>query len=369
MKYLLRNIIIILIVVAGVNIFTEKMSEKKKGEANPGTSEDAPTSSFITDATSFEAADEEDEKLDADAYSSRDWTSLMAMPTDEQIDSVKGLGRSPYIALYMHFPGVRRAMEYCADFHADHQPKGTYLCPFNWWMDVSSLKEQYTSVYNDYTGTPGGYCGFQRLGDGSRVFIMTVWTTFCEDSDGNVTVFTPKVVYPENKGEANRTNAEGSFVQCILPYDWRAGRDYRVLIQQTNAADTGNVVLTSWVYDMTNHRWDELVSFDTGIRDIYMYSCGGFLENFLTEYTGEVRTMELSNMQARSADTGEWVAADYIQFTVNGSLTNLGYIGSCNFDTDGASLWAITSGVSGLCETPSDEEPYYLEEGVTGDPY
>ena len=198
---------------------------------------------------------------------------------------------------------------------------------------------------------------------------MTVWTTFCEDSDGNVTVFTPKVVYPENKGEANRTNAEGSFVQCILPYDWRAGRDYRVLIQQTNAADTGNVVLTSWVYDMTNHRWDELVSFDTGIRDIYMYSCGGFLENFLTEYTGEVRTMELSNMQARSADTGEWVAADYIQFTVNGSLTKLGYIGSCNFDTDGASLWAITSGVSGLCETPSDEEPYYLEEGVTGDPY
>ena len=62
MKYLLRNIIIILIVVAGVNIFTEKMSEKKKGEANPGTSEDAPTSSFITDATSFEAADEEDEE-------------------------------------------------------------------------------------------------------------------------------------------------------------------------------------------------------------------------------------------------------------------------------------------------------------------
>ena len=79
-----------------------------------------------------------------------------------------------------------------------------------------------------------------------------------------------------------------------------------------------------------------------------------FLENFLTEYAGEVRSMELSNLRARSADSFQWVSADSVHFLFNGSLSQMYYSGSAAFGTEGCSIWAITSGVSGLCPTSSD---------------
>ena len=303
------------------------------------------------------------------AYSCRDWRSYMGTPTAQQLAAARGTSRSPYIAIYYHFPKVSRFLECSVDLHVDHQPLGTYVCPMNWWMDVSSLQARYASVYNDYTGTPGGYCGFQTLGDGSRVFIMTVWSTFCQDRKGTVTVFDPQVIYPEGKGKANVGLGEGTFVQCILPYDWHAGRDYRVLLQHEVSKTTGNVVLTSWVCDMVKNEWAKLVSFDVGVPDVYMSSLGGFLEDFLTEYAGELRSLQLSNIRVRSANTYQWVWADSAKFSINGSVSDLNYSGSCNFGTDGASLWAITSGVSGLHTAPSDSVSYRLSSGADGDPY
>ena len=307
--------------------------------------------------------------VDTDATRSRNWSSYMKTPTEKQIKAVRNAGRSPYIAIYPNYPGVSRMSEICVDFHTDHQPFGTYMCPMNWWMDVSPLEARYARVYNDYTGTPGGYLGFQCLDDGSKVFIMTVWTIFCEDNYGNVTRITPRVTYPRGGGNEANASSEGSFVQCIQPFDWKAGRDYRVLLQRGVSADTGNAVLLAWVNDLTVNSWQKLVEFDTGAKDIYMYACGAFLENFLIEYTGEVRSMELSNLKARNAETGQWVAADYATFLYNGSLSAMDYTGSGSFGTDGSSIWAITSGVSGLCNTPSDSKKYYLKAGDLTNPY
>ena len=303
-------------------------------------------------------------------FPSRNWPNYMRMPSSEEVNAVKGTGRSPYIAVFPHYPGVNRVLQYSVDVHIDHDPKGTYVCPLNWWMDVSGLQKKfgYNSVYNDYTGTPGGYCGFQCLEDGSKVFIMTVWSTFCTDQNGRTTVYKPSVIYPENEGEENQTSDEGSFVHCILPYSWKTGRDYRILVQQGVSDATGNVTLTAWIGDCSEGSWKMLSSFDTGVSDVWMVSGAAFLENFLVEYAGEVRTMELFNLRACSADTGAWVSADSADFILNGSISSLDYIGSCSFGTDGASIFAITSGVSGLCVTPSDAWTRQLAKGDSGDP-
>ena len=303
------------------------------------------------------------------AYTARDWQQAMPSPSAGQIDQARGTARSPYVSIYPHYPGVNRVLEYSVDLHADHQPLGTYLCPLNWWMDVSALQARYVSVYNDYTGIPGGYCGFQTLADGSRVFIMTVWSTFCQDAAGNVTVFTPRVLYPEGQGSGNTDMAEGSFTHVILPYDWRPGRDYRVLLQTSRSEQTGNTVLTAFVCDLQTYEWTMLASFDTGVAEVYPNSAGGFLENFLPDYAGEVRSMQLRNLRARSADTGQWVSADSVQFLLNSSVSQLDYTGSAAYGADGDAIWAITSGVNGLCPTPSDNITYPLSPGDSSDPY
>ena len=306
---------------------------------------------------------------DPSTYMIRSWENYMRMPTDAEILAVKGTNRSPYIAMYYRFPDLGRALEYCVDLHTDHQPRGTYLCPFNWWLNVSGLSDRYESVYNDYTGTPGGYCGFQILEDDSRVFIMTEWSAFCRDYSGNVTVFTPEVLYPEGQGKGNTDSGEGTFTQCIVPYDWRAGRDYRVLLQQSRSNTTGNVVFTTYVCDLFTGRWDKLVSYDAGIPDVYIRSIGGFSENFVPNYTGEIRSMELFNLRARSAETRLWVSANSVMFKLNGSVSDMGWKGSAAYGTDGCSIWSITSGVGGLCEDPPAEVTYPLTPGDTSEPY
>ena len=198
---------------------------------------------------------------------------------------------------------------------------------------------------------------------------MTEWSTFCKSYDGTVTVFTPEVIYPEGQGKGNTNDNEGSFTHCIVPYDWHAGRDYRVLLQQTRSETTGNVVYTTYVCDLLTNTWTLMVSIDTGVPDVFIRSIGGFLENFLTEYAGDVRTMELFNMRARSADTYQWVSANSVRFLFNGSVSQLNYTGSAAYGTDGSSIWAITSGVNGLCPAPTADVTYPLAPGDTSDPY
>ena len=311
------------------------------------------------------------EEVDPLAHTSRNWEDYIQMPDESQIEAANGHARSPYIAFYMSYPGIKKAEEYCVDFHADHQPIGTYICPITWWTELSILREKYESVYNDYSDEPGGYCGFQRLQDGSRVFIMSVWDIFCRDSEGNVDLIVPTVIYPENQGQAFEGDLEGSFVQCIIPYDWRPGRDYRLLLQQSISETTGNVVWTTWVCDLAEGNWTKLVSFDVGSSEVNLGSTGGFLENYIEDYAGDVRTMELSNFKARAAGSSEWIPAESVQVRYNASLGIDAdeYIGSANYGTDGASFWAITSGVNGIGRETEEVEDFALEPGDTSDPY
>ena len=100
------------------------------------------------------AADAESEE-DPAAHWARSWEECMTMPSEEQMEASNGRERSPYIAFWVNYPGVEKAIEYCVDVHTDHDPITTYYCPINWTTDVSSLEEQYESVYNDFTDAIG----------------------------------------------------------------------------------------------------------------------------------------------------------------------------------------------------------------------
>ena len=73
-----------------------------------------------------------------------------------------------------------------------------------------------------------------------------------------------------------------------------------------------------------------MASFDLGVPDLHLGSAGGFLENYLIQYTGEVRTAEFFNLRARDAYSGEWISCDNVKFLLNGSVTDLGYTGSAS---------------------------------------
>ena len=298
---------------------------------------------------------------------SRDWNSVMDFPTVSQLSSRTGGLRSPYITIWPQFPPYSRFTEYAVDFRADHGPTGTYICPMNWWMDMSALEKKVKRVWCDFGGIVSGYAGLQVWNDGTHGVIMTVWDTFYEDKSGNIKQIKATVNFPENASDTRHDNSsEGSFVHYSYPFPWKTGRDYRLLLQMYEG-EKGTKCLDLWIKDLETEKWTRLFSFDTNIReDMTIYDCAGFLECFDTRTAGSVRTMEVWNARALIRGKG-WLNAEKVKFGVNNSLLITDYQGSFAFGADRRSAHIITSGVPGL--GASKEDTFRMPSDESGQPY
>ena len=242
-------------------------------------------------------------------------------------------------------------------------------------MDTADFDKKGLNISANYGTNAGFYGGFQYLEDGRKGIIMTVWDVFCQDEQGNKKVLKATPLYSDDKAriksESAETSGEGDFQQFTIDYPWEARHPYRVLLQLGKNEANGNATATLQVCDLTRQEWKKLVTWDLGYPSKYIKTkdLTGFLENYLVQYSGDVRSANFSNIRGRSAQSGEWMAADSVKFTVNNSEDAFQYIGSYQFGADDSSYYAITSGVDGLCQpgeygstfsvkNPSSDSPY-----------
>lgn len=66
-----------------------------------------------------------------------------------------------------------------------------------------------------------------------------------------------------------------------------------------------------------------------------------FLENFMTQHAGEIRTMEVCNAKYLDANTKKWKKITEAYLTAQGGEPS--YEGSYNFGSSGERFWMITS--------------------------
>ncbi len=302
------------------------------------------------------------------ALAERDWSRLMTMPTEEQL-AQPGELRSPYITFLPNF--APEGFTACAmDFRIAFDPTGTYICPICWNLNVSGMKESYTRVWADYGEDVGGYFGFQVLEDGEKAVIMSLWDAFCEDEAGNVTVIKPRVLYPGEDWAVEHspeTNEEGSFVQCIIPFEWETGKDYRFVLEQ-QTGEQGTELFTVFLMEPEGEDQTELFCFDSGLNGVWMNLAAGFVENFVPEAAGFPRSLEFWNVRTRTRTSGEWENVGTVSFGVNNSLGIEDYEGSWNVGRDEDACWIITSGVPGLCHGPEKLKGYEIPATESGVP-
>ena len=70
-----------------------------------------------------------------------------------------------------------------------------------------------------------------------------------------------------------------------------------------------------------------------------------FLENFLPEYGGDLRSLQVRNAQYLEESSGTWKSFDSIYLAPNGGAP--AYLGSYDFGVSDHTVWMITSGVGG----------------------
>ena len=238
-----------------------------------------------------------DEPLYSGRFSiGRAWSEILQFPTEEQIAARPADGRSPYVVTWLSTGGVKYDA-YCVDFKSDHIPYGTYSCMFNGFMDYSSLSDRYVSVDNNEIIIL--YGGLQQGAEGKESnSILSFWDIYCTDSAGNTTVIRPKQIYSLNKTDGASFTGEGDGAHTLLPYNWQAGRWYRMLLRCGTSETTGNTTVEQWFQDLTTGDWTHTCTYDIGVKDSsFIGSAAIFSENFLKQYAGGVRSLEFTNVR------------------------------------------------------------------------
>ena len=279
-----------------------------------------------------------------------DWEKLMKLPTVSEIKACNKAkeNRSPYLAAWINYSDCKQFKEYYVRFKADYLPCGTYCCLGNFDLDYSSLLKKYKSVKTEYSGV-AGYAGFQSLEDGRRAAIMSFWDVTCTDASGKTTVLRPKVIYPKGAGE--EFGGEGTGAKCIVDYEWEAGHWYSMCLRTGVNKATGNTTIEQWVMDVETEKWTHLCTYDMGTVDVcFKGNIAVFLENFLNQYSGEVRSLEFRRAAIIGVDGKTY-------WLKKGSFSaDYDYPGSYHYAVEGDTFKMITTGVKHKADPPQEKE-------------
>lgn len=273
------------------------------------------------------------------------WSSVFRMPTDEEIHrhNQGNTMRSPYVFGWFSIPQDAKYTEYSVDIKADHLPVGTYCCPGNWYMDYSMVDTTYGKRIVD-PNRIDGYAGFQSLGNGQRVGIMSFWDVFYQNAAGQTCRLRAKRAYPRQSDGNDAFGGEGTGAHCLVPYPWVAKHWYRMHLRCITSKHSGNTMVEQWVCDLADGKYTLLCTYDVGVKNSsFRGPVGVFLENFDVAHAGEVRSLEVCNVQYKDADTDRWVKAKEAAFAALADQPD--YRGSYAFGTEGDRFWMITSGV------------------------
>ena len=299
----------------------------------------------------------------------RDWSEIFKFPSEAQIAARPADKRSPYLSTWLSTDGAKFDA-YCVDFKSDHIPYGTYSAVFNGYLDFSSLEDQYVSVDNG--GHISLYGGVQQGAEGKESnSILTVWDIYCTDKNGNQTIIHPERTYTAEKTDIDKLigGAEGEGSQTLLPYNWQAGRWYRMLLRCGASETTDNTTVEQWFQDLTTGDWTHMCTYDIGVKNsCFKGSMAVFSENFLKQYAGGVRSLEFTNVRIHTSEGWKDVTSTgYIKSRVDETGVLADIYGSWEAGADDSTFYMISTGVPGWGRTENTGK-LTVQNRESGDP-
>lgn len=284
--------------------------------------------------------------------SSRNWGRIMDFPSKREIARFNktSANRSPYLGGWLAIGKETKFTEYSVDFKADYISYGTYLCGAQMSMDLSSLERKYDKV--NMNSWPSFYAGLQKWepGEGSGS-IMSFWDIYCKDKKGKKSTIRAKLVYPKNK-KANVFGHEGNGVNYLDDYAWEQGQWHRMLLRCVRSKKNGHTLVEQRICNLKTGKWTKMCCYDTGLTDsCFVGDAAIFLENYIDEYAGDIRTAEYKNIRIRLRDTNQWVPIKQIFIS-----ESYDHPGSFCFGADDERFWMITTGLKGRAIQPCAKE-------------
>lgn len=297
----------------------------------------------------------------------RNWEEILRFPSLGEINTVNNTStcKSPYLCAWLKTDIEKGFSQYSVDFKADYLPLQTYCSLASFHIDYSTLLERYDSVNNG--GHVSAYCGFQRINKPDLPEyngILSIWDTYCKDHTGKIDTIRATLVSSSGAQEI-KYDHEGYGVSCRPEYRWKPGNWYRMLVQCVEPEDESNTQIWFWVGDLNAKTWKQLCIFDLGAPGLkFKGDTAVFLEDWLAETSGEIRTLEFKNVRIYSRAKG-WQNVYSGYFSDRDSDDKTCYSGSYQYGNDDSIFWMITTGVPNCAEPqqPNDLTVDYSDEG------
>ena len=235
---------------------------------------------------------------------------------------------APYlIATYANPPEGTTYDVLCIDWKCDIDARDTYWCTMNWYNASSG---NFTGIVDG-----SGYAGFQNVG-GTHKVIMSIWDT----SRGK-----PTIEYSKTGSTAGRFGGEGTGVQVLTDYPWKAGVWYTMWIQART--ENGKTFYDQFVKP-EGGSFECIASISVPIPDLgFTWACA-FQEDWL--YNNYYRSCYLRNAKTGEIQekTGKVSLTDQNTYEVRNTAgkaegeSNVRY--NCDFAAAEGGLWMQSGG-------------------------
>ena len=191
--------------------------------------------------------------------------------------------------------GTSGAFEgFSIDFRGVKTPLSTYWALCNWGMDLTSFKKEHPDAHGG-----GAYAGMQNTVIG-RLAIMSFWETFY---DGDKKRHNAKRVFPA--GEST-FGGEGEGTNNIVPFEWRTGAWYRMVLRSWTDA-CGDTYVGQWILDREQNVWTLVSYFNTGFKNSFFVGrMSQFQENFWDKHYRYTRSFNYKNIFVKDTADGAW---------------------------------------------------------------
>jgi len=181
------------------------------------------------------------------------------------------------------------------------------------------VEESTPGSYFMACGWNTGYFGIQKLGNGKKVAIFSVWDPTRGDDPNAVTPEQRVELLHEGEGvRIKRFGGEGTGGQCMMDFEWALGQTNKFMVRATQT--DGKTAYEGHLWMPPENAWKHLVTFRTRTGDKKFNGFYSFVEDFRRDYKSvhDTRTARFGNGWVKSAD-GHWISLRRGRFTASGA--------------------------------------------------
>ena len=187
-----------------------------------------------------------------------------------------------------------------------------------WFYNEMTIPEGKDKIgsYFMASGFGQGYFGIQVNSETERRVLFSVWSAFTTDDPNQIpTDYKVEKLANGKNVKVQDFGNEGSGLQCIRKYNWKAGVTYKFLLKAI-PSENNSTDYTAYFYAPEIGEWELMASLRRPKTSTYLTRPHSFLENFIPSMGDQERKVIYKNQWVYDS-TGSWHKISRAKFTAD----------------------------------------------------